>query len=55
MSLVFTPRSLPIVESDRFVARCRAAGLEAERLFGRKELLLAPPTAAAAASSERPC
>lgn len=56
MSLVFTPQSLPIVESDRFVARCRAAGIEAERLFGRKELLLAPrAAAAAAAASERPC
>jgi L-ascorbate metabolism protein UlaG (beta-lactamase superfamily) len=43
MSLVYTPRSLPIVESDRFIERCRAAGIEAERLFGHKELLLAPP------------
>lgn len=43
MSLVFTPGSLPIVESDRFVARCRAAGIEAERLYGHKELLLAAP------------
>jgi hypothetical protein len=42
MGLVFTPDSLPVVESDRFVERCRAEGIEAERLFGQKELVLAP-------------
>ncbi|WDD90606.1 MBL fold metallo-hydrolase (plasmid) [Burkholderia sp. FERM BP-3421] len=32
--LEYTPESKQIVESDRFVARCRDAGLEAERLHG---------------------
>jgi len=50
MSLVYTPDSLPIVESDRFVARCRAHGIESERLFGQKELVLPAP----ATSQEKP-
>lgn len=40
MSLVYTPESRPIVESDRLVERCRAHGIAAERLYGTKELLL---------------
>lgn len=31
--------ALPMAESDKFVAACRARGLAAERLFGRKEIV----------------
>ena len=39
-SIKYTPKSRPIVESDKLVAECRSRGIEAERLFGHKELLL---------------
>ena len=39
-SIKYTPQSRPIIESDKLVAECRNRGLEAERLFGHKELLL---------------
>jgi L-ascorbate metabolism protein UlaG (beta-lactamase superfamily) len=38
LSIQYTPTSRPIVESDRLVATCRARGINAERLFGKKEL-----------------
>ncbi|WP_266167853.1 MBL fold metallo-hydrolase [Dyella subtropica] len=37
--LQYTPESKQIVESDRFVARCREAGLEAERLYGCRTMI----------------
>ena len=39
-SIKYTPESKPIVESDRLVQLCRQDGLEAERLFGCKEIFL---------------
>jgi L-ascorbate metabolism protein UlaG (beta-lactamase superfamily) len=39
-SLVYTEASRPIVESDALIARCRARGLTAERLFGCRTLRL---------------
>ncbi len=36
----YTERSRPSVESDRLIASLRASGLVAERLFGKRELLL---------------
>ena len=38
--LQYTPQSKQIIESDKFVARCRAAGLHAERLFGCRTMTL---------------
>jgi hypothetical protein len=40
MSIRYTAQSRPIVESDRLVRACLEHGVEAERLFGRKELRL---------------
>jgi L-ascorbate metabolism protein UlaG (beta-lactamase superfamily) len=40
MSLKYTPESRPIVESNKLIEHCRAAGIRAERLFGEKEILL---------------
>lgn len=48
MGLSYTPQSVQIVESDRFVARCNEAGIPSERLFGCRELDVAPPLAATA-------
>lgn len=39
-SLVYTDDSKQIVESNKLVEECRARGIEAERLFGCKEILL---------------
>ena len=36
----YTEQSRPIIESDRLVASCKHRGIVAERLFGRKEILL---------------
>ena len=41
-SIHYTPQSKPIVESDKLTAECRRRGLESERLFGKKEILLPP-------------
>ena len=41
MSVKYTEQSNPIVASNKLIADCRARGLEAERLFGEKEILLA--------------
>jgi L-ascorbate metabolism protein UlaG (beta-lactamase superfamily) len=38
MGLAYTAQSVQIVESDKYVARCVAAGLPSERLFGCREL-----------------
>lgn len=38
--LQYTPQSKQIIESDKFVARCRAAGLTSERLCGSRTFLL---------------
>lgn len=38
--LQYTPQSKQIIESDKFVARCQAAGLHAERLFGCRTMEL---------------
>ncbi|HEX7175428.1 MAG TPA: MBL fold metallo-hydrolase [Pyrinomonadaceae bacterium] len=39
-SIHYTEESRPIIESGRLVAECRGRGIEAERLYGRKEILL---------------
>jgi L-ascorbate metabolism protein UlaG (beta-lactamase superfamily) len=40
MSVKYTEQSNPIIASNKLIADCRARGLEAERLFGEKEILL---------------
>ena len=40
MSLKYTEVSRPIVHSNRLIQSCRERGIEAERLFGEKEILL---------------
>jgi len=40
MSIKYTERSKPIIESNRLVEYCRSRGIIAERLFGEKEILL---------------
>jgi L-ascorbate metabolism protein UlaG (beta-lactamase superfamily) len=40
MGLAYEPGSIQIKESDRFVAECRRAGIEAERLRGCREWVL---------------
>jgi L-ascorbate metabolism protein UlaG (beta-lactamase superfamily) len=37
MNVVYTPESRPIVESDKLVSACRGRGMEAERLYMKKE------------------
>jgi L-ascorbate metabolism protein UlaG (beta-lactamase superfamily) len=39
-SIQYTPDSRPIVESNKLVAECQNRGIEAERLYGQKEILL---------------
>lgn len=41
-SIAYTADSRPIVESERLIERCRERGIEAERLYGCKELLVGP-------------
>jgi len=41
-SIKYTETSRPIVESNELVAECRNRGIESERLFGHKEIELAP-------------
>ncbi len=41
MSVKYTEQSNPIIASNKLVADCQARGIEAERLFGEKEILLA--------------
>lgn len=40
MSVKYTEQSNPIIASNKLIEDCRARGLEAERLFGEKEILL---------------
>jgi L-ascorbate metabolism protein UlaG (beta-lactamase superfamily) len=40
MSVKYTEQSNPIIASNKLIENCRARGLEAERLFGEKEILL---------------
>jgi len=40
MSIKYTSESRPIVESNKLIKECRASGIQAERLFGEKEILL---------------
>lgn len=40
MSIKYTEQSRPIVDSNRLIATCRARGINSERLFGEKEILL---------------
>jgi L-ascorbate metabolism protein UlaG (beta-lactamase superfamily) len=40
MSIKYTEKSNPIVQSDRLIEVCRSRGIIAERLFGEKEILL---------------
>lgn len=49
-SIQYTDESRPIVESDKLVADCRARGIESERLYGHKEILLGGRTQAGAAT-----
>jgi L-ascorbate metabolism protein UlaG (beta-lactamase superfamily) len=37
MALNYTPDSIQITESNKFVTKCRENGIEAERLYGKKE------------------
>jgi hypothetical protein len=37
-SIKYTNESKPIVESNQLIEACRSAGIEAERLFGSREL-----------------
>jgi L-ascorbate metabolism protein UlaG (beta-lactamase superfamily) len=40
MSVKYTEKSNPIIQSDRLIEACRSRGIVAERLFGEKEILL---------------
>ena len=40
MGLAYRPDSIQIVESDKFVAKCRDMGIDAARLRGCREWLL---------------
>lgn len=40
MSVKYTEKSNPIVQSNRLIETCRSRGITAERLFGEKEILL---------------
>ena len=40
MSVKYTEQSNPIVASNKLIEDCRMRGIEAERLFGEKEILL---------------
>jgi len=40
MSIKYTEKSNPIIQSDRLIEVCRSRGIVAERLFGEKEILL---------------
>jgi L-ascorbate metabolism protein UlaG (beta-lactamase superfamily) len=37
MALDYTPESIQITESDKFIEACKAKGIEGERLYGKKE------------------
>lgn len=39
LGLEYTPDSIQMIESDRFIARCEASGISAERLKGCREMM----------------
>lgn len=39
-SICYTEESQPIIESNKLVAECRSRGIESERLFGYKEIVI---------------
>ena len=39
-SAIYTPASVPMVESDKLVAHCRRQGMLSERLYGTREIVL---------------
>jgi L-ascorbate metabolism protein UlaG (beta-lactamase superfamily) len=41
-SIQYTESSRPIVESNKLVEHCRRQGMNSDRLFGQKEILLSP-------------
>ncbi|MGB7925170.1 MAG: MBL fold metallo-hydrolase [Pyrinomonadaceae bacterium] len=41
-SIQYTEESVPIIESNKLVEECRRRGIVSERLFGHKEIFLAP-------------
>lgn len=41
MSVKYTEQSNPIIASNKLIEDCRSRGIQAERLFGEKEILLA--------------
>lgn len=51
MSIKYTEQSRPIIESNRLIKACQERGIIAERLFGEKEILLAPETGAKEAAA----
>jgi L-ascorbate metabolism protein UlaG (beta-lactamase superfamily) len=40
MALSYSPNSIQILESNKFVSTCRANGIDSERLFGKKEWII---------------
>ena len=40
MALKYSPDSPQIVESDKFIQKCKENGIESERLFGKKEWII---------------
>jgi L-ascorbate metabolism protein UlaG (beta-lactamase superfamily) len=42
MSIKWTAKSKPIIESDKLLDDCRQRGIVSERLFGEKEILMGP-------------
>jgi L-ascorbate metabolism protein UlaG (beta-lactamase superfamily) len=51
MSIKYTDQSRPIIESNRLLKVCHERGIISERLFGEKEILLAPGSAYDAATA----
>lgn len=41
MALKYSPNSPQIIESDKFIQTCKDKGIESERLFGKKEWVIA--------------
>lgn len=40
MALQYSPQSIQMLESDKFVQTCKSHGIESERLFGKKEWVI---------------
>jgi L-ascorbate metabolism protein UlaG (beta-lactamase superfamily) len=45
MSIKYTEKSNPIIQSNQLIETCRSRGIIAERLFGEKEILLSTKSA----------